>query len=946
MVASQSALPVLVSGRSTTPARGRTALRDVGLRPADRDIEAGRSCAVLHVGNLDSRRDITDVRDVVRAYRSLVARGTPARPYNVCSGRGYRVGDLLDILSALARVRVQGRADPARLRPSDNPVILGDPTRIAARHRLGAGDPDRADAGGSPRLLAAPRPRVHGDGDRQHSESARGRPSTSRWAASRCCSAGCTWWQAVVLAGRRARVQPLRAARGSAAQLYRAGRSRRAASTACCSIRSRCCAADLSSRAASTLSRRRGEFWPPATAWRRSSARASAGRGGRGTATRPSPDRCLRGCAAASPARASPGGAALPSPVPDPLFSLARRWSRPHGRGARRNHPGPAGRQPLRRVDAGGVLWIGVVMLAVDRDRQLVPTAAGRDSDGRVGRTRSSHRRTSRRERCRLAGAIVGAIIGTSSSSSLGWPGWALLLLDLRCRVRHVAARPAPQDAAGHRRRARRTTGSGQRDREHRRRGDRGVARRHTPSSGCGPAGIRGGAGRRRQRHVASEIGKAWGRRTWLDHVVAPRAAGDVRARCRSRAPPPACIGALALGAVGVALGLIAGARDRARRRRAPRSARSSRAALGATLEGPGILNNDMLNFINTGGRRGARRARDACASMMPRAALYCSSSPSVHAGGAGARLRLRRRDRVRRGAARAVAPGLLLYPLIGVADGGGAERRQQRAQPDLRPRDRSDQQAEAAAAVGAPVDAARVVVHLRSPTWWRCVLAWLVAPGRPPRMLLARRGRRRSAPTSIRCRRCGPSAQGIWANVTIAIPRGVLLKVAGWSSVKTIVGLEPWYIGAIFGLFLLGASTTKDFADMEGDARGGCRTLPIIYGVERAAWMISPSFVVPFLMIAVGAWTGILTGNFILLQVLSLVMTVVRPLRLLSDAASAGGSRGRGEPRLVGAHVSDDVRRPGRLRARLPVLTDDGFAAFNPHPPSLSNPIAPDLRA
>ena len=58
----------------------------------------------------------------------------------------------------------------------------------------------------------------------------------------------------------------------------------------------------------------------------------------------------------------------------------------------------------------------------------------------------------------------------------------------------------------------------------------------------------------------------------------------------------------------------------------------------------------------------------------------------------------------------------------------------------------------------------------------------------------------------------------GIWANVTIAIPRGVLLKVAGWSSVKTIVGVEPWYIGAIFGLFLLGATTTKDFADMEGD--------------------------------------------------------------------------------------------------------------------------------
>ena len=116
----------------------------------------------------------------------------------------------------------------------------------------------------------------------------------------------------------------------------------------------------------------------------------------------------------------------------------------------------------------------------------------------------------------------------------------------------------------------------------------------------------------------------------------------------------------------------------------------------------------------------------------------------------------------------------------------------------------------------------------------------------------------------------------GIWANVTIAIPRGVLLKVAGWSAVKTVVAVEPWYIGSIFGLFLLGASTTKDFADMEGDARGGCRTLPIIYGVRRAAWMISPSFVIPFLMIAVGAppVTGILTGNTILLFALSGFMT------------------------------------------------------------------------
>jgi 4-hydroxybenzoate polyprenyltransferase len=152
-------------------------------------------------------------------------------------------------------------------------------------------------------------------------------------------------------------------------------------------------------------------------------------------------------------------------------------------------------------------------------------------------------------------------------------------------------------------------------------------------------------------------------------------------------------------------------------------------------------------------------------------------------------------------------------------------------------------------------------------------VLAWLVAPG----------GRHEcfwivvaavvftyiySVPP-LRTKR-----EGIWANITIAIPRGLLLKVAGWSTVKTVVGLEPWFIGSIFGLFLLGASTTKDFADMEGDRLGGCRTLPLIYGVTRAAWMISPSFVVPFLMINAGAATGVLTGNTWLLHSLGAFMS------------------------------------------------------------------------
>jgi 4-hydroxybenzoate polyprenyltransferase len=153
-------------------------------------------------------------------------------------------------------------------------------------------------------------------------------------------------------------------------------------------------------------------------------------------------------------------------------------------------------------------------------------------------------------------------------------------------------------------------------------------------------------------------------------------------------------------------------------------------------------------------------------------------------------------------------------------------------------------------------------------------VLAWLVAPGGRHEcfwlVLIATVMTFAYSAPPVRTKRLG-----ILANLTIAIPRGVLLKVAGWSSVKTMGGLEPWYIGAVFGLFLLGASTTKDFADMEGDARGGCRTLPLQYGVTRAAWMIAPSFIVPFLLIPLGAWTGVLTGNFWLLQLLGIAMTL-----------------------------------------------------------------------
>lgn len=106
-------------------------------------------------------------------------------------------------------------------------------------------------------------------------------------------------------------------------------------------------------------------------------------------------------------------------------------------------------------------------------------------------------------------------------------------------------------------------------------------------------------------------------------------------------------------------------------------------------------------------------------------------------------------------------------------------------------------------------------------------------------------------------------------ANLTIAIPRGVLLKVAGWSTVKTVFSTEAWYVGAIFGVFLLGATTTKDFADIDGDRAAGCMTLPVAYGVKKAAWITAPFFVIPFLLMPLGVATGFLTGNPVALSVL-----------------------------------------------------------------------------
>ncbi len=113
-----------------------------------------------------------------------------------------------------------------------------------------------------------------------------------------------------------------------------------------------------------------------------------------------------------------------------------------------------------------------------------------------------------------------------------------------------------------------------------------------------------------------------------------------------------------------------------------------------------------------------------------------------------------------------------------------------------------------------------------------------------------------------------------IGSNLIIALIRGELLKVAGWAAVATVVtSIEPWYIGFIYFVFLLGATTTKDFADMEGDRAAGCITLPVKYGATTSARAISPSFIVPWLLLPLGLYLRILSGNPVAILALSAVM-------------------------------------------------------------------------
>jgi GDP-4-dehydro-6-deoxy-D-mannose reductase len=93
-------------------------------------IEKKKQEPVIYVGNLDAKRDFTDVRDIVRAYWLSLEKGQKGEVYNIGTGKAYRIKEILDMLLSLAGDDVRVEVDPERLRPSDVPILISDSTKF------------------------------------------------------------------------------------------------------------------------------------------------------------------------------------------------------------------------------------------------------------------------------------------------------------------------------------------------------------------------------------------------------------------------------------------------------------------------------------------------------------------------------------------------------------------------------------------------------------------------------------------------------------------------------------------------------------------------------------------------------------------------------------------------------------------------------------------------
>jgi GDP-4-dehydro-6-deoxy-D-mannose reductase len=93
-------------------------------------IEAGILPPVMKVGNLSSKRDLSDVRDIVRGYQLLMKKGKDGEAYNICSGKGYSIKNVLKVLISLSKKKIRVRMDEKRARPAEIFVLVGDNSKI------------------------------------------------------------------------------------------------------------------------------------------------------------------------------------------------------------------------------------------------------------------------------------------------------------------------------------------------------------------------------------------------------------------------------------------------------------------------------------------------------------------------------------------------------------------------------------------------------------------------------------------------------------------------------------------------------------------------------------------------------------------------------------------------------------------------------------------------
>jgi GDP-4-dehydro-6-deoxy-D-mannose reductase len=106
-------------------------------------VASGRSAPVISVGDLSPVRDFSHVLDVIDGYLLLLSDGSPGETYNLCSGVGLSIRELLDELQRILGTQAEVRVDPERLRPVEIPWLVGDPARAEAlgwRRRRGVRD--------------------------------------------------------------------------------------------------------------------------------------------------------------------------------------------------------------------------------------------------------------------------------------------------------------------------------------------------------------------------------------------------------------------------------------------------------------------------------------------------------------------------------------------------------------------------------------------------------------------------------------------------------------------------------------------------------------------------------------------------------------------------------------------------------------------------------------